>query len=521
MKQYLLLTLTCLCLLPLEAQTVFNKLIPLEFPVSRFMSVLPTDTSYYIIGTFTDSLFRAGALWGKTDLEGDLLSLTTFRHPERDYFNDYGDIRSTKDGFLYNAGSYNESPNTEIIFYLYNQEGDTLLTRRFKSILYPSANFVVPINIYQRKNGGYAIVAVHDTSENPENSEISFLLIDSNYLVEAYLDYAHSPNHEIPNSLLLDEDDGYIIGAERTNEGQVFNNFENRTLLIKTDSLGNQQWQWLSPEGVLQDGAHAMIKTPDGGLVVASGQGIEWGTNPNYHYLFWDALIFKLDADRNVVWSTPFRGYHPSPQTTLTEMVEAQDGSGFVASGIVAEKEGDEPAYHTSWLVKVSSEGDSLWARRYTYFDGEFVAPEVWDMKTTPDGGYVLVGTAPQVFDINTNPYIPAWIMKVDSFGCLIPGCQLDDTTAISGSPEQTTRLAIFPNPASDFLHIELRSAPSTGSFAARIVDANGKTMTEIPAVSAHTTYTLPVWQWPPGVYFLQLLHDGVPVRTERFVVGR
>lgn len=173
-------------------------------------------------------------------------------------------------------------------------------------------------------------------------------------------------------------------------------NFSSRTLLIKTDSLGNQQWQWLSPEGVLQDGAHAMIKTPDGGLVVASGQGIEWGTNPNYHYHFWDALIFKLDADRNVVWSTPFRGYHPSPQTTLTEMVEAQDGSGFVASGIVAETEGDEPAYHTSWLVKVSPEGDSLWVRRYTYFDGEFVAPEVWDMKATPDGGYVLVGTAPR-----------------------------------------------------------------------------------------------------------------------------
>ncbi|MAT56104.1 MAG: hypothetical protein CMN32_16665, partial [Saprospirales bacterium] len=108
-----------------------------------------------------------------------------------------------------------------------------------------------------------------------------------------------------------------------------------------------------------------------------------------------------------------------------------------------------------------------------------------------------------------------------DSFGCLIPGCQLDDTTAVSGSPEQTARLAIFPNPASDFLHFELRPAGITSTYTARIVDTNGKTMTEIPAVSTHTTYTLPVWHWPPGVYFLQLLHEGLPVRTERFVVRR
>lgn len=46
-------------------------------------------------------------------------------------------------------------------------------------------------------------------------------------------------------------------------------------------------------------------------------------------------------------------------------------------------------------------------------------------------------------------------------------------------------------------------------------------TLSSIGQNTFNTTYTLPVWQWPPGVYFLQLLHEGVLVRTERFVVGR
>ncbi len=516
MKQLIPIIMICGCSFCVSGQNVFHKLIPLEFPVSRFMSVLPTDSCYYVIGTFTDSTFNAGALWGKIDLDGDLLALTTIRHPERDYFNDYGDIRSTPEGFLYNAGSYNEFPSTEIIFYLFDQEGDTLLTRRYKNILYPSADFVVPCNICQRPDGGYAIVNVHDTSDNPENSDISLLLIDTSYQIEGYFSYAHTPKHEIPSSLLLDNDGGYIIGAERTNDGQVLINYDNRTLIIKVDSTGGQEWQWLSPAGVLQDEAKAMIKTPDGGLVVASGMGQEIGNNPNIHTLVWDGLIFKLDADRNVVWSTPFRGDLPNGGTELTEMVEATDGNGYVASGIVYEKEGTALGHYTSWLVKVSPEGDSLWARRYTYFDGEFIAPEVFDMKATPDGGYVLVGFTINLFNVVTNPIVPAWIMKVDSFGCLIPGCHLPNAT--EEMEAAAPFLAIYPNPVSDFLNFQLRGTQLMKDATFRIVNMEGKVFEEIKLLNVQTTVTIPVSGWSVGSYFLQCLQNGVVICSEKFV---
>ena len=507
-------------LLPVFGQYTFHKLVYLEFPMIRFTGVFPTDSCFYISGTFTDTIspLRTGTFLSKMDLQGELANISTIKHPDRLYFNDFADLKVNNEGNLYTVGIVNDTAGSvKGILYIYDLEGDTISTFDFRSPLYPDENHIWAKEVLQKSNGNYVIANNHwalNPNSNDDN-DLTLLSVTSDFQTIFFKTFGTKIWDEYATSLILD-DEGQIFGAKRSNEAEVFLNFNCRTLLIKTDSLGNQQWQWLSPEGVLQDGAHAMIKTPDGGLVVASGQGQEIGNNPNIHTLVWDALIFKLDADRNVVWSTPFRGGLPTGQTKLTEMVEATDCNGYVASGIFLEYISDVEWYHTSWLVKVSPEGDSLWARRYTYFDGEFVAPEVYDMKATPDGGYVLVGLSR-----NVGLPAPAWIMKVDSFGCLIPGCQLDDTTAVSGSPEQTARLAIFPNPASDFLHFELRPASITSTFTARILDANGKTITEIPAVSAHTTYTLPLWHWPPGVYFLQLLHDGVPVRTERFVVGR
>lgn len=509
-KTYLVSSLFIIPML-IFSQNTFHKLITLDFPVSRFMSVLATDSCYYVIGTVTDSFFRAGAMWGKIDLKGDLLALKTFRHPQKDYFNDYGDIQSTSEGFLFNIGSYNDSePSTQAIFYLYNQQGDTLLTRKYKSVLYPASNFVVPTNVIQKSDGGFAILAAHHKDDDSKNTEISLLLTDSLLQVQAYHQYGGTPLNETPSSLIFDNDGGFIIGAERSNDGQVFKGFYNLTLIIKTDSMGKEIWRWLSP-GKLEDEAKAIIQTTDGGLVVASGYGMESSNNPHYHSLFWDSMIYKLDSNRNMVWKTLFRGFHPSTQTEIAEMVAAGDENGFVAACIIAEKEGNDPAYHTSWLIKVSLQGDSLWAIPYTYFDGEFVAPEVYDMKATPDGGYVLVG-----FSRYVGLPVPGWIMKVDSFGCLIPGC--NPTNAVVEPGQINPSLVVYPNPVSDLLNFHLRGTPRTYNAAFRILNQEGKLMAETGLVNVQATFTIPVAGWQPGVYWLEGLTNGVKICSTKFV---
>jgi hypothetical protein len=499
-----------------EGQGTFHKLILFDdLPgVPTFRGVYPTDSCYYVVGNTTDSTFTSVVLFAKIDLEGKLLLHKYLNHPGTDYFNTYSDLSSTANGKLLSCGS---AWGVESLAQLriFDTSGDTLLTKGFKNLFYPDQTHVVAMEVRQNVKGGYAML-ISFFADSPSDVDISLIVIDSLLQTEFYDNYASTSTDEISNSLILDDDGGYLIGAKRTNEGEVLLNYNCRTLIIKVDSTGGQAWQWLSPAGVLQDEAKAMIKTPDGGLLVASGIGQEIGNNPNIHTLVWDAMIFKLDADRNVVWSTPFRGDLPTGGTELTEMVEAPDGSGYVASGIFLEYISDVEWYHTSWLVKVSPEGDSLWSRRYTYFDGEFVAPEVYDMKATPDGGYVLVGFTVNQYDIVTNPIVPAWIMKVDSLGCLIPGCHLTDATEETG--QAVPRLAIYPNPASDFLNFQLRGIPFIKDATFRVVNLAGKVVEEIGVVNAQATVTIPVGAWPGGAYFLQCLENDAVICSEKFV---
>ncbi len=518
MKRFLLNIILIGFVIVSYCQNSFHKLIFFEgIPTVTFRGIYPTDSCFYVVGNFTDTAIFSGVIFAKIGLSGELLLFNTLNNPgsNEDYFNTYSDLLVTPSGNLFSVGSLYDSISYAQIR-MFNSEGDTILTRKFRSILYPEHSFLVAFGIQRNRNGDYAVLINHETNESPHDGDISLLILDSLFQVKSYKSYANSTKYENPTSLSLDTDGGYLIGARRTNAGQVQLGYTSRTLIIKTDSLGMEQWQWLSPAGQLRDKAQAMIRTTDGGLVVASGRGVESNDNPFYHDLYWDALIFKLDADRNLVWQRPFRGYTNTGQTALTEMVSAPDGSGFVACGITTDTVGAPEGYHDSWLVKVSNHGDSLWARHYAWFDGEFVAPEAWDMKATPDSGYVVVG-----YSLNVGQHVPGWIMKVDKHGCLIPGCNANDGPNATEEVEAEMKLAIYPNPTSDFLNFELRShrLPQSASF--RIVDATGKLVKELQSDSPRDTFIVPVREWVSGVYWLQYLEGGEVRASEQFVVNK
>jgi hypothetical protein len=519
MKHLISILLILACSFSIEGQDTFHKLIYFDYPgVPSFRGVHPTDSCYYVVGNTTDSTFTSVVIFAKVDLEGELLFHKYLQYPGTDYYNTYSDLSGTPNGNLLTCGdAWGDEGLAQLR--IFDTNGDTLLTKGFKNLNFPDQIHEVALEIRQNKKGGYAMLISFQADDSPTDIDISLIVLDSLFQTEFYKNYASSSTDEISNSLIVDDDGGYLIGAKRTNEADVQLNFNCRTLIVKVDSTGGQVWQWLSPAGVLQDEAKALIKTPDGGLVVASGAGQEIGNNPNIHTLIWDGLIFKLDAEQNVVWSTPLRASDVpgGGGTELTEMVESTDGNGYVASGIVYEITPEHPnGYYTSWLVKVSPEGDSLWSRRYTYFDGEFVAPEVFDMKATPDGGYVLVGFTVNQFNIVTNPIVPAWIMKVDSFGCLIPGCHLPN--AVGEKEVAAPSLAIYPNPAGDFLNFQLRGAQAMKNAAFRIVNMEGKVMQEMKSANVQATVTVPAVGWPPGAYFLQCLEGGAVICSEKFV---
>lgn len=519
MKKWLLSLLVYCLIVSASAQTTFNHQYNFDFPFKVLTSVLPTDSCYYATGVITDTTnnsYKIGNIFIKFDLEGEVEFMKTLTSSQKFYETWWGDLTSTDDGGFVDVGLAKDSTIKGLII-KYNQVGDTIFTKEFFNPYYPDESFMYVAEIRLDSNGNFLVLSGidRDTSEG-NNMEVYFLKFDpSGNMLQSYI--IGGPSTETPMTMLLEPEGGILIGSRKSNLGQTSQNFNSRAHIFKLDSIGdNIEWQYRSPSGSLFDIVRDMILTPDGGLVAASGKGIEHAINAGDSQLRWFPYVFKLNTAHEFVWGREFRGTRQSGAFSLVKIVSAADESGYVGVSQIGEDVSIGEEVLGSWLVKVSPQGDSLWARYYSFFDGINTCPQPYDLKNTLDGGYIIVG--------QTHPKLPeithqrAWMMKVDQHGCLIPGCHLINN--VEEKPEEDITLAIYPNPTSDYLNFQLRYQGAGKVPVYQIIDEQGRVVKTIHGSHPNDTNIMPVWDWPNGIYFLQYLVDNKIVLSEQFIIA-
>jgi hypothetical protein len=180
-----------------------------------------------------------------------------------------------------------------------------------------------------------------------------------------------------------------------------------------------------------------------------------WGATTNE---FMTPYIAVLDpGDGHVTWSHQYGP--PLFSTTFFAGKECLNGD-IIACGVSY-----DGGQHQGLLLRTTSNGDSLWMRHYAFHDSviDQGSGRFWDVLPTADGGFIAAGVAYQPFNA---PYPPgysqdAWVVKVDSMGCIVPGC------SGVGITEQFTNLGdalkLYPNPVHDQLHVGIHLP---GNFA-------------------------------------------------------
>lgn len=141
-----------------------------------------------------------------------------------------------------------------------------------------------------------------------------------------------------------------------------------------------------------------------------------------------------------------------------------------------------EGGFYSGTLLRTTSDGDSLWMRQYVYQDSSNTnRPGILrDVVPTPDGGFIAVGSALAV----PGTYIQEiWAFKVDSMGCLEPGCHL-----ITGIESQVTNLqgalTVAPNPvrSGEAVQVSISLPPSItpqGPLRLTVVSSEGRVVQE------------------------------------------
>lgn len=221
-------------------------------------------------------------------------------------------------------------------------------------------------------------------------------------------------------------DGGYIIGGA-SNSGvsgdksqPVWGSWD--FWIIKTDSLGNKQWD-KDFGGTGFDGLAFLQQTSDGGYIFGgtSSSGIS-GDKTQANVGFDDYWILKTDSLGNKQWDKTFGGLKGE---ILYVLQQTNDGGyilgGSSFSGIGGDK--SQANWDTSgltfdyWIVKTDSSGNKQWDKT---FGGTALDELTWLQQTT-DGGYILAGASNSGISgdktQDTIGKFDYWIVKTDSLG--------------------------------------------------------------------------------------------------------
>ncbi|QQR87768.1 MAG: T9SS type A sorting domain-containing protein [Flavobacteriales bacterium] len=266
--------------------------------------------------------------------------------------------------------------------------------------------------------------------------------------------------------------------------------------VIKTDPQGNVLWS--DARGSANDDGSAQVAaTLDNGVVYATTY-TEYMLGASEYTRH---CIRRLDANGQLLWD---RKYGPIRFINQLAGIKALPDSGFIACGTIMGLN-----YPHGTLLRIAANGDSIWQREYTHpsTDSLFIDwHELRDVIPADDGGFVACGV---VFDGEQD----LWVIRVDSFGCLVPGCQLWDNVA---EMEEPFHVLLYPNPVNDRLFISFRAkAAPTGLFS--ILDNSGAVVRTFAPQSSAMEIDLDVRDLANGMYVL-LYQDKDSAWSSRFI---
>ena len=486
-----------------------------DAPAAIITNVIPTDSSYFIAGIIVDSLppYRVGNIFGKLGLDGN----TIFRKKLTSSTQTYATWENT-------LQKYNEN---QFIISGMSSRVDTVAV--FSLIFDRFGNILGYNELYHIDSTSAPIFDDDFIVANEQNDRIHLTQIENNDQADYYViktdslgivkwDYLFGDNNwDIPMSLIIEETTGNIIvGGLKTDQNFTNQDYDFQTHIFALDSLGNELWTYLSPisEG-LRDGARDMILLADGSLIVASGIGYEQ-ERASVNVVYFEKSVFKLNVNQEVEWEVSFPEDTLTSRAKTTNLINTSNNSGFLVAGVDVDTDWETYFQQLGWLAKLSYDGDSIWTRRYKYLDTNKSDHEFFDIKETIDGGFILCGESR---DREAGAEIPqqAWLLKLDQYGCLIPGCHLIDD--VTETETVSYELKLYPNPTSDYLNIFMRHHRGSRNFTFRILNGIGQEMAVFEQNIQEETLMIDLGGYGRGVYYLEVSQEGRILETERFVV--
>ncbi|MBK8626872.1 MAG: T9SS type A sorting domain-containing protein [Saprospiraceae bacterium] len=489
----------------------FSKLYPLKpFPASVFNAVLVSDTAYFITGIVADSVPPYGTkpLFVRTDTNGNIEIVHVHKDEQKDYETWYQGLYFDRNNKIVTNGYIFNNPARKGLFFIrYTQDGavDTLM--EFSHInIYGD----LPYPMLQSQRNQF-IVPVQSAPNN-WGTNILFFLNNSGQVIKK-----NTYNPQNGNLLLIRMDttrNGFVLGGWQAPGGLVKNGIH-QSIIVEFDSLGNKIWEYESPIDEDWTGTLGGIVSNDKDeIIYVSGKGYLFDTFAISDVFKNKWYATKLRKDKKIIWRTSIPTFADISVegSRFWNILKLRDNISYISMGMLA----DSITGIYSWITKFSDDGEILWNRNYKMeSDTNGYQYEIRDMAEDKEGNLIAVGERLDLVRQGFNTQ-QGYLMKLDQYGCLTPGCHLVST---KDKYKEDFYLKIYPNPASDFISFYIDEDTKLNQYCIR--DMKGQLIKGIVSLMPDIHYVIQTHDFISGSYIIQFLKDGHLVKSEKFIVSR
>ncbi|MFY9308643.1 MAG: T9SS type A sorting domain-containing protein [Bacteroidia bacterium] len=446
-----------------RAQTTFQKVFTGAYDMDG-LDVIPAQGGGYIItGMITNDIIDDMDIHIiKTDNNGDTEWTKTYGGNSPEYsFN----ILQATDASGYYIIGYTQSFGSgdyDTWLLKINNSGDTLWTKRYGSWGNDQGKEIIPTS-----DGNYILVGYSNSATYPDYQAYLIKINPAGNII--WNKYYGGSNMEIGNSVKQCPDGGYIMFGQTFSYG----NGNGDAYLVKTNALGDTVWT-KTYGGTQGDEGICVVANNDGTYVLCVRDSSTAGNDI-------DVQIIKTDATGGIIWDKNYGG----DKKDTDKMIEPTTDGGYVVAAISRSFGWNLP---NMWILKLNSDGDTLWTRTYGGQDNE----HCYAVRETTDGGFIAVGKTESFSSADGIMFL-----KLNSQGQL-------GTVGIDKLYTDNI-INIFPNPAEENITINFNSESpysvlTVSNILGQIVHSE-----KIDQPGQHISKTINLKDKESGIYFLTL----------------
>jgi len=249
--------------------------------------------------------------------------------------------------------------------------------------------------------------------------------------------------------------------------------------LLRTDTNGDSLWL---KDYANNGGAEFMdAKETTDGNIIAAGRSLSFVSSS-----YTDFYMVKTDTQGTILWEKLVGGDYMDECYSLAECT---DGA-FILAGTTY----PPPTNAQAFLVKINSTGDSLWSVQY----GGNGIESLFSVAETFDYGFAAVG-------FSTSFTNGVYLIKTNTIGTL---------TDINENNNLAKDFLVYPNPAKDYVYIKFNDSSKK---TIQLFDVTGKVVIE-QIISNDTFLQLNTTAFENGIYFLNITSNNNSI-TQKIII--